>query len=201
VDAGVWHEVDGGYELHDYLDWQPSRAQVAAERAARATAGERGNHRRWHVGRQQPDPACPMCIAEGIAPAIANGIANAIAPANPQGIPPARPGPSSTSNSLQEQHSQTPTPAAAAEEVAQRRGLPGIAAGKERPQRWLDAAVKGIERDLRAHPDFGRLAHEGADVDAFADLLEPRTTLRSVPPIAPHEPDPFTPITGGRHAS
>lgn len=32
VDAGAWHEVNGGYEVHDYLDYQPSREQVERER-------------------------------------------------------------------------------------------------------------------------------------------------------------------------
>lgn len=34
VDAGMWEEVDGGYRVHDYLQYQPSRAKVMAERAA-----------------------------------------------------------------------------------------------------------------------------------------------------------------------
>jgi hypothetical protein len=33
VDAGAWDEVDGGYQLHDYLHYQPSRAEVEADRA------------------------------------------------------------------------------------------------------------------------------------------------------------------------
>lgn len=36
IGAGLWHEVDGGYQIHDYLEYQPSRAQVLAERAANA---------------------------------------------------------------------------------------------------------------------------------------------------------------------
>lgn len=34
VAAGLWHEADGGYEIHDYLHYQPSRAKVIAEREA-----------------------------------------------------------------------------------------------------------------------------------------------------------------------
>lgn len=37
VDAGLWEEVPGGYRVHDYHDYQPSREEVEAEReAARA---------------------------------------------------------------------------------------------------------------------------------------------------------------------
>lgn len=28
----LWHKVDGGYQMHDYLDWNESRAQVEAAR-------------------------------------------------------------------------------------------------------------------------------------------------------------------------
>lgn len=34
VECGLWDEVDGGYQIHDYLDFQPSRAKVLSERAA-----------------------------------------------------------------------------------------------------------------------------------------------------------------------
>jgi hypothetical protein len=33
VDAGVWAQVPGGYQIHDYAEYQPTRAQVLAERA------------------------------------------------------------------------------------------------------------------------------------------------------------------------
>lgn len=32
IEAGLWEEVEGGYRIHDYLDYQPSRQQVLAER-------------------------------------------------------------------------------------------------------------------------------------------------------------------------
>ena len=31
-ETGMWEEVIGGYQIHDYLDYQPSREQVLAER-------------------------------------------------------------------------------------------------------------------------------------------------------------------------
>lgn len=36
VDAGMWEVVDGGYQIHDYEDYQPSKAQVLAERESSA---------------------------------------------------------------------------------------------------------------------------------------------------------------------
>jgi hypothetical protein len=34
VEAGIWEEAKGGYQLHDYLDYNPSREAVERERAA-----------------------------------------------------------------------------------------------------------------------------------------------------------------------
>lgn len=34
VAVGLWHAVDGGWEIHDYLDYNFSRAQVVAQREA-----------------------------------------------------------------------------------------------------------------------------------------------------------------------
>jgi hypothetical protein len=53
VDVGLWkHDPDGrGYWLHDFLEYNPSRADVLAERqaksAARAEAGKKGAAARW----------------------------------------------------------------------------------------------------------------------------------------------------------
>src|SRR5882757_9587617 len=32
VAAELWAVVEGGYQIHDYLDYQPSRAQIIGER-------------------------------------------------------------------------------------------------------------------------------------------------------------------------
>lgn len=46
VDAGLWHRVDGGYQIHDYADFQPLRADVMAAKsslsAVRKEAGSAG---------------------------------------------------------------------------------------------------------------------------------------------------------------
>lgn len=43
VDVGRWEPVEGGYRIHDYADYNPSRAQVLAERAADTARKRRGN--------------------------------------------------------------------------------------------------------------------------------------------------------------
>jgi hypothetical protein len=40
--SGLWMEAPGGYSLHDYLDWNPSREEVLARLASKKAAGARG---------------------------------------------------------------------------------------------------------------------------------------------------------------
>ena len=42
VEVGMWEKVPGGYSVHDYLHYNPSREQVLAERARRQAAGQAG---------------------------------------------------------------------------------------------------------------------------------------------------------------
>lgn len=46
VKAGVWDTEAGGYRVHDYHDFQPSRAEVLAERERNREAGRRGGQAR-----------------------------------------------------------------------------------------------------------------------------------------------------------
>jgi len=50
VENGLWYRVDGGFEIHDYFQFQPSRAEVEAKRgaisAARKQAGSKGGSKR-----------------------------------------------------------------------------------------------------------------------------------------------------------
>jgi len=63
-------EEDGPdhFRLHDYLDWQRSKAEIderdAERRAAKQKASALGNHRRWHTGPGgTPSPDCPHCTS------------------------------------------------------------------------------------------------------------------------------------------
>lgn len=42
VAFGVWEQAVGGYLIHNYLDFQPSKAEVEARRKQRVSAGRRG---------------------------------------------------------------------------------------------------------------------------------------------------------------
>jgi hypothetical protein len=48
VEVGAWDDLGDEYEIHDYLEHNPSRAQVLEERAKRSAAGKRGAEKRWH---------------------------------------------------------------------------------------------------------------------------------------------------------
>lgn len=68
VAAGVWDEVDGGWRIHDYLEFQPSKAKVEAERAAAAERQQKWREKKAkgrrngvsnavsHAAPTQPDP-------------------------------------------------------------------------------------------------------------------------------------------------
>ena len=45
VATGLWERTDGGFNVHDYLDYNPSREEVIAARGARMEAGRRGGRR------------------------------------------------------------------------------------------------------------------------------------------------------------
>lgn len=42
TETGLWRQVEGGYEIHDYLTYQPSKADVVAERKQKSEAGRLG---------------------------------------------------------------------------------------------------------------------------------------------------------------
>jgi len=46
VELGLWEQVDGGYQVHDYAEYQPTRAQVMAQREAGAARQRRSQLRR-----------------------------------------------------------------------------------------------------------------------------------------------------------
>jgi len=53
VDVGLWEDAEGGYVIHDYHHYQPSKREVLAARkrlkAARAATGKKGAAQRWGV--------------------------------------------------------------------------------------------------------------------------------------------------------
>lgn len=42
LDAGLWEEIDGGYMIHDFADYQPTKAHIESERSKKQAAGQAG---------------------------------------------------------------------------------------------------------------------------------------------------------------
>lgn len=47
VERGLWEPVDGGWTIHDYPDWQDTKADVEAYLRAKSAAGAKGAKARW----------------------------------------------------------------------------------------------------------------------------------------------------------
>jgi hypothetical protein len=54
------------FMFHDYLKHQKSREQIEELRDGRKLGGRITAHKRWHVGKRQPDSECKHCIEEGL---------------------------------------------------------------------------------------------------------------------------------------
>lgn len=81
VDVDLWEAAEGGYRVHDFHDYQPSRAAVEADRRskqeAKSRAGRAGAAARWSKGKAPPPMAQPMAqpMANGMAQPMAGGMA------------------------------------------------------------------------------------------------------------------------------
>ncbi len=69
LDAGLWDKVPRGYRVHDFDQYQPTKAVILADRAKKAAAGAAGG------------------IATAVARAQANGAAAAVAKSQPVPVP------------------------------------------------------------------------------------------------------------------
>lgn len=99
VTAGVWESSDGGWSIHDYLVYNPSRAKVLADRAAAAERAQRSRERsalraaaRSRVRARPPSPPVRdgdgECLSTGDGPSAPAATGDADSPTVPQPIPP-----------------------------------------------------------------------------------------------------------------
>ena len=54
VMAGLWEEAEGGYQVHDYLDYQPSRRSSERVSKVRSKVGRKGAAQKWVKGDGKP---------------------------------------------------------------------------------------------------------------------------------------------------
>jgi hypothetical protein len=71
VSVGLWDIADGGYQIHDYLEYNPSAEQVRAQRAANAERQAR--HRDKQEPPDEPEPSSGNDVTNG----VTNGVTNA----------------------------------------------------------------------------------------------------------------------------
>lgn len=92
VDAELWHEVDGGWQIHDFTSFNQTRADAEARRQAKVEAGKKGAESRWG------DSTCHDS-------AISNSDQVPMAENGPRPVP-SRPDPNPTENSTVEPPAQ-----------------------------------------------------------------------------------------------
>lgn len=71
----LWHAVEGGYVINDYLDYNPSAAQVKAQREA--NRDRQAKHRNGRRGSD--DPAASRRdehVSNGVTSSVTNGVTN-----------------------------------------------------------------------------------------------------------------------------
>lgn len=190
VDAGLWHHEGDGYEVHDFLEWNPSADEAKAKRKARQEAGRKGG---LASGRTRSKP-----------PGEANAPANAEANAQADRRTPSRPVPSRPSSSSKPPPTSSAVTAPALDEEEETKlerayGACLVIADRVLVHRAPDAPtilnptgwlkVTAGER-LTLHRDRAlELLDERPTIapDELADLLEP--DLAPVTPAAPRDPD------------
>jgi len=64
VAVGLWEQAEGGYQFHNWTEYQPDAASLRAKRGKESASGREGNHRRWHVTRGIAVPECEYCQAD-----------------------------------------------------------------------------------------------------------------------------------------
>jgi len=80
IDVGLWEETDGGYLIHDYLDYNPSKAEVLAERQANAKRQKEFQERRRKANGQ-------FGSQDTATNAVTNTVSNAVTNTTPYPYP------------------------------------------------------------------------------------------------------------------
>ena len=78
---GLWERCDGGFRLHDYLDYNRSKAEIAEYTQAKQAAGRAGGHAK--AASKPPGKTLAPAKADALADALANGLANGWQKATP----------------------------------------------------------------------------------------------------------------------
>lgn len=195
VAAGLWIDEGDHYQMHDYLDYQPSKEQVEAERERWRSSKQRRRKRGGNPEgvpqvstvdtgvdssenpAESPRPPVPTKGRDGCTELQRCTTAPPAAAADGN-EPPSEPDPPPIG--------PPPDVAAAALIVAQRRHTAAQAATKANPAAWRAAAMTAIGAEL-----LGAIDQPPPDATAeqLADLIEPP---RPAAPSAPTRPEDAT---------
>jgi hypothetical protein len=93
--VGLWERSGDGYQIHDYLDYNFSKAQVGAASRARSAGGRRGAEARWGSGNDGLSHGLTDSLGHGSAHSLAHGVPNGLTIASgcPEPVPVLRKGP------------------------------------------------------------------------------------------------------------
>lgn len=142
VEVGLWEECEGGYMIHDYHEYNPSRDKVLATREARAEAGARGGKQKASNLLQQQPSKLPEDLLDG---SQNNAVANGKQNSTPFPIP-------YPEEEIQEQVLRTSDASAPP-------APPDPAEGERKPEKRpaAKAAVALTERQIKHRAMFGAL--------------------------------------------
>lgn len=126
VAVGLWEPVDGGYRVHDYLEYNPSRAKVEAERAT-----TRDRVSRWRNGS-----------SNAVSNAVTTSVSNAVGNAAPEPVP------------ERDKTTPTPTPEAAVIDEVVRAAAQRLTASAAAPlvTEYGADRVQRVIRDIDQNP-------------------------------------------------
>jgi hypothetical protein len=80
VESGLWDHVKGGYRVHDFGQYQPTKATILAERAAKVAAGRAG-------GIAAATARARAEAEQALQQNASNGTADAVAKSKPVPVP------------------------------------------------------------------------------------------------------------------
>ena len=139
VEVGLWEEAEGGWRVHGFADYNPTRAEVEAERAK--TAERVGN---WRKARR-------VDVTTATSNAVGNTVCNGVTPPVTNGVGTPSPGPGP--GSVPEDTEQAPLPPRSKRRGGRPASLNDLdddpsdpaLEGSDQPARASDHAARGAE--------------------------------------------------------
>ncbi len=98
IGRGLWKRTKGGFQFHDWTDYQPTRDEAIAGRDGMSSGGALGNHRRWHLGQGKKNASCRYCQGkqDRVTDRVPDQVGDGVPESGPN--PPTRPDPSPKNN-------------------------------------------------------------------------------------------------------